>query len=213
MLLYPAGKYSADTKKEVHQNIEAARKIAIEIWKLGHYCISPHLNSQHMEDDGIPWETFMSGDLSIISRCDGVVMIPGWEESRGASLEFSFATDKGIPIWMYPDLPDSVEVRDPSDMYEELLGPSKETEYASPCLEAHKIVNGPRAATYGDARENMTRIVNTFNALTGYGLSPEDGIKFMICLKLARLENSWHTDGLIDVAGYVEMWSRVHKDG
>ncbi|MBY0313648.1 MAG: DUF4406 domain-containing protein, partial [Phycisphaerales bacterium] len=36
-------------------------------------------------------EQFIQGDLTIIDRCDGIVMIPGWERSEGARIELDHA--------------------------------------------------------------------------------------------------------------------------
>lgn len=114
MLLYVAGPYSGD----VEQNISKARAIAVELWKKDHSVICPHMNSAHMEGDGIEWETFMQGDYQMIARCDGLVMVPGWENSKGATLEKQYAESLGIPVWFAPDLPElhPVEKRCPQQV-------------------------------------------------------------------------------------------------
>lgn len=45
------------------------------------------------------WLGYMRMSLVQISRVDGVVMLPGWEESRGARLEHHIATSLGLPVW------------------------------------------------------------------------------------------------------------------
>jgi intein/homing endonuclease len=102
MLVYIAGKYRGD----VDANIAAARKVAIELWEMGHVAICPHLNTAHFEQDcHVTDGVYLSGDLDILARCDAVVMVPGWQESVGARDEYDFAEYRGIPIYQYPDLP------------------------------------------------------------------------------------------------------------
>lgn len=113
MLIYTAGKYSGD----VDENIANARKVAIALWEMGHTVICPHLNTSHMEQDcSLEWEDYMQGDFNIISRVDAVVMLEGWENSKGAGLEHKYANDLEIPIFYAPDLPElhTTEVNNPN---------------------------------------------------------------------------------------------------
>jgi len=76
MILYTAGPYRAPSPWGVHLNIEAAKIVARELWLAGHAVICPHANSAFM--DGAAGETdsvFLSGDLALLSRCDGIVSL------------------------------------------------------------------------------------------------------------------------------------------
>jgi hypothetical protein len=42
----------------------------------------------------------------MIARCDGMVMVPEWEFSKGAKIEYEYAESLKLPVWEYPDLPD-----------------------------------------------------------------------------------------------------------
>lgn len=46
----------------------------------------------------------------------------------------------------------------------------------------------------GQAERSMPKIVAMFNALTGHELTPAQGWKFMVCLKLARSEQGEHRE-------------------
>ena len=49
--------------------------------------------------DQIPaWEDCLRHDLQAVLLCDGVALLPGWEQSRGASLEVRVANTVGIPV-------------------------------------------------------------------------------------------------------------------
>lgn len=49
--------------------------------------------------DGHTWPCHLKADLlAMLSECDGVVMLPGWERSHGARLEHQVAAAIGMPI-------------------------------------------------------------------------------------------------------------------
>ena len=45
-----------------------------------------------------PWEQHMRRDLRAMLLCDLIVLLPGWENSRGANLEVQIARALGIKI-------------------------------------------------------------------------------------------------------------------
>lgn len=44
------------------------------------------------------WLGYMRMSLAQIARCDAVVRLVGWEDSRGAKVEVRTATDLGLPV-------------------------------------------------------------------------------------------------------------------
>src|SRR3990172_575558 len=102
MIIYLAGKYSGN----IENNIDAARKIAIECWEKGYTCITPHLNTLHFERDcQCQYHDYLAGDFAIILRCDAVVMLTGWQDSPGARQERAWAEKHSTPVYEYPTLP------------------------------------------------------------------------------------------------------------
>lgn len=102
MIIYISGKYSG----KISQNIADARKVAIKLWEAGHVVICPHLNTQHFEKDcKLEYRQYIDGDLKILARCDAIVMLSGWKDSRGAVHEHQYALDHDIPIYYYPHSP------------------------------------------------------------------------------------------------------------
>jgi hypothetical protein len=97
-LVYVAGAFRAASAWLVEQNIRKAEALALEVWKLGAAVVCPHTNTRFF-DGALPDATFLAGDLEILSRCDAVLMVEGWEQSRGAVAESVFATDKGIRVF------------------------------------------------------------------------------------------------------------------
>ena len=93
-----------------------AAAVSAELWRRGYAVICPHLNTYkfekrygldpHNKEEWIAlFDRFLTGDFEIISRCDALVMLPDWEDSRGATAEFVFARYLGKPIWVWPELP------------------------------------------------------------------------------------------------------------
>ena len=44
------------------------------------------------------WLDFMRADLALLLGCDGIVMLPGWQRSRGARIEHDLA--RGLGFWV-----------------------------------------------------------------------------------------------------------------
>lgn len=101
MILYTAGPYRAESPWGVHLNIEAAKIAARELWLKGHAVICPHANSAFMDGQGTD-SLFLRGDLLLLERCDGIVMLPGWETSEGSKAELWFAKHRKLKIFMSP---------------------------------------------------------------------------------------------------------------
>jgi len=103
MLVYVAGKYSGN----VTENIEIAKKVAIELWSKGHSVICPHTNSGFFENgSSITYDMFLNGYLEIMRRCDVIIMLENWKDSKGATIEYNYAKELKKPIYFYPSIPD-----------------------------------------------------------------------------------------------------------
>lgn len=103
---YLSGPYSDASENVVWQNIFEARKVARELWKKGWAVICPHMNTAFMGGDDLGHDDFMEGDLELLERSDAVVMMPGWEGSKGAQIEWNRAADLHLPIFYWPDMED-----------------------------------------------------------------------------------------------------------
>jgi hypothetical protein len=56
------------------------------------------------EQPGFTWSDYMTHALAMLLACDGVVMLPGWEQSRGACLERLVAVELGVPVFLAADV-------------------------------------------------------------------------------------------------------------
>lgn len=79
------------------RNIYKARKVAINWWRKGYAVISPHSNTA-LFDKYAPYETWIAGDLEILSRCDLLILMDGWENSKGARRELAEARRLHIEV-------------------------------------------------------------------------------------------------------------------
>ena len=116
MILYVAGPFRAETWEGIQENIENAKKVAKELWERHHAPICPHANTDWPpESCGATQDDYLQGDILILARCDGIVMVPGYQDSEGAMKELQFAQNRDMPVWYYPDLPEPhpVEVNSP----------------------------------------------------------------------------------------------------
>lgn len=59
----------------------------------GYYPVNPARNGL---PDTAEWHQHMRADIKMLMDCDGLAMLPGWEQSRGAKLEVSIAIVLGM---------------------------------------------------------------------------------------------------------------------
>lgn len=53
---------------------------------------------ENIGDKDTPWAQWMRADLRLLITCDGIVMLPRWEQSKGASLENHIARELGMVV-------------------------------------------------------------------------------------------------------------------
>jgi len=98
-LVYVAGPYSADTSWGIKKNILEAEKYSLLLLRKGYYVITPHKNTAGYEAYPEWDQEFWYGlSLEILKRCDAIAMIPGWEGSRGSTIEHERALEWGKRI-------------------------------------------------------------------------------------------------------------------
>jgi len=103
-LVYVAGPYrSALGPWGIYQNIERARIVARELWKMGFAVICPHANTAIFDGYDVSDDVWLAGALVMMKRCDLIVVLNGWESSKGTILEVECATSAGIPVVYWAD--------------------------------------------------------------------------------------------------------------
>jgi hypothetical protein len=75
--------------------------------------------------------------------------------------------------------------------------------------EAEYLTTQARQDSYGHPAHDYGRVTAAFNALTGHDLTTEEGILFMVCVKLAREAYLPKRDNRVDAAGYLNCLDMV----
>lgn len=168
-------------------NIGLFDLVALELREGGHTVFSPAetFDRDYTKD----FATYMREDYKAILEADRIVMLPGWQDSEGARLEYQVAKSLGLEISYYGNAyrGDPVE------------------------LAAASIVrNGEREAVYGHPGQDFAR--------TGqyWGVKPHEVALRMIQLKISRLlATPDHEDSWKDIIGYAICGVRImlEKEG
>jgi len=88
----------------IDRNIHKARQTAIDLLENDFAYFCPHLNSYHFEQDcKATWEDYLKMDLVILGRCDALLLLDNWTESKGAKTERGFALKHNIPVFFSID--------------------------------------------------------------------------------------------------------------
>lgn len=48
-----------------------------------------------------PYAEYLKKDFLLMLTCDGIILLPGWQQSRGATAELNLAVTTGMSIWHY----------------------------------------------------------------------------------------------------------------
>ena len=181
----------------------------------GHTVLNPAENCNGRKD--LEHSEYLKYSLSQVVCAEAIAMLPGWEISKGATLELSVAQAIGLKAY-------EVQFAGYLTPLGEPIGtltcpthgmPMKETPYGTDTCapapdildEARSIVHGPREDDYGDKETNMQRIADLWNGYLGYDEHPHtitviDVAQMMILVKVARNRHKPGRDSNVDIAGY-----------
>lgn len=99
-LVYIAGKYRGPTAWDIAENVRRAERFGLEVAKSGGAPVIPHSMNAHFQ--GTMTDVFwLESTMLLLSRCDGIFLIPSWEDSFGAKAEKRFAESIGLPVFEY----------------------------------------------------------------------------------------------------------------
>jgi len=110
-ILYISGPYSAGNGRTVADNIVIARAHAEAAARKGWMPFTPHLNTAHFEDScpNVSHQEWLDGDLAILRALSqtgaAVLLLPGWEQSKGARLERDWAIHLNLEVFDPPATP------------------------------------------------------------------------------------------------------------
>ena len=79
-------------------NYPAFDAAEIYLLRLKHAPFNPASIGRHFPND--TWEQHLRRDIAALCGCEAIVLLAGWQNSRGAKLEFRTAADLGLEIYM-----------------------------------------------------------------------------------------------------------------
>lgn len=137
-------------------------------------------------------------DIGTLCRADAIVLLHGWEKSRGARVELHMALNLGKPIYDADD----PYMAAPLEFAASFTVVDKKE---SALQEAHRLVHGARQGAYGHPIDDYTRTGRMWGAILGIGdIDPRVCCLMMAAVKISREVHSPKRDNRVDLAGYAE---------
>lgn len=96
-VIYIIGPFRAPTPWQIEQNVRRAEEVALKLWKQGYAVICAHAMTrfyQHECSDKV----WIQGTTEIMTRCDAVYVLKGWENSVGSGEELGLAINLELEI-------------------------------------------------------------------------------------------------------------------
>lgn len=189
-------------------NFDTFRKAAERLKTAGWIVVNPAENFGGRTD--LPRETYMRTDVATLARCDAIALLPGWQESRGAKVEYLLAREMGLKII---DVATLAQLIRPPDARVELThvhddSPSSNNATASILDEAKQLTSCDRQVDYGHPSVDFGRAAMMWTGILQSKLASDQRITAgdvalcMIAIKLARQAHRHKRDNLVDIAGY-----------
>lgn len=195
MRLYLSGKMSGISDFNFPLFNETAKQ-----WRaVGHDIINPAENFNGRQ--GLPFELYIRHDILDILDCQGLIVLPGWQASRGASLEVAIARALALPVY---------------DATRPAWGEEEMHHYSETIAEeASRLVLGERNRSYGSAEEDFARIGAVWGGvLNKYAGEPVPAAEVGLCmagLKLVRESYKPKRDSRVDLIGYALCVDRIRE--
>ncbi len=124
----------------------------------------------------------MERDIQALMEVDAIAMLPGWEQSVGATAEYWLARWRGITV-----------------LDAATGAPLNDTNIAD---EAKRLVYGDRNADYGHPADDFARTALIWSAIIGQPVTAKQVALCMVGVKLSREVNRPKRDNRVDGIGY-----------
>lgn len=129
-------------------------------------------------------------DVADLLDADAIFMLPGWQNSYGARIEYQVAQALELDIKGDDD------------------GFGAPIEFAATQI----VRNGERQQAYGHPRDDFERTAAMWSGIIGKTVSAQDVALMMAALKISRLiATPGHRDSVMDLIGYTICYSRLDE--
>lgn len=105
-LVFIAGKFSGTHAWDIACDAHHAEAVAMRVAKLGGMPVVPHSLGRVLSGV-VPDAFWREGCTLLLSRCDGMLLLPSWGDSPDTVKQSLFAKSKGIERWGIAHLSDS----------------------------------------------------------------------------------------------------------
>ncbi len=126
------------------------------------------------------------------SYYEALVVMDGWENSKGVAFEMAVATGYEIPIL---DVYTFQKLKIPETILQE----------------AQRIVHGDRNQDYGHPYHDFSRTAKIWSAILGVEVTPRQVSLCQIGVKISRECNRPKRDNRVDICGYAETLDMVDQ--
>lgn len=96
--------YISGPMEGVKDYLENFREAEENLLKLGHVVVNPARLDKVVKGYGIIREDYLELDLALLKWCDAIVMLDGWQQSRGCNREYGYAIGAKKKIIAYNTL-------------------------------------------------------------------------------------------------------------
>ncbi|GMU38260.1 MAG: DUF4406 domain-containing protein [Phycisphaerae bacterium] len=180
---------------------DAAERLTTAGWQV----FNPAENFGGRKD--LPREAYLRLDLAMLAQCDAIALLAGWEESRGAKLEYAVARELDCAVIDAVTLQPLESIPAPTVVLQHPAPAEPPRE--EPILdEARRVTEGMRRVEYGEPADDFGRVAHMWTGILarklreGQTITAMDIPLCMIAIKLARQSHHHKRDNLVDIAGY-----------
>lgn len=103
--IFISGKYYDKDYYILQDNIRYAENVGVQLLFKKWNVIIPHKNFEfaHIYFDSLNSDFWLERCLTLLSKCDSILMLRNWKKSDGAKKEYKFAKENNIPIFYEKD--------------------------------------------------------------------------------------------------------------
>lgn len=98
-VIYVAGKLTGMDNFEISRNVRAAEDVGMAVAVAGASPMIPHTNTGLIFFGTCSAQFWYDATLALMRRCEAVILVPGWEESKGTQGELVEAKRLGLPVF------------------------------------------------------------------------------------------------------------------
>ena len=196
-------------------NFPAFHAAADRLRQAGWDVVNPAENFGGRRD--LPRESYIRADVALLIECHAIALLPGWERSRGAKLEYLLARELGMPVIDVATLQPLANAPVPTVTFHTLTV-HDETPGEGVLDEAKRITQSDRQDDYGHPSKDFARTAQMWTSILagklhqGAEISAMEVPLCMIAVKLARQSHRHKRDNLVDIAGYARTAAIVAGD-